>query len=321
MSSAFRTVMHALDLEEEDWILALFAEGRSVFDEGHGLFVYSYRVGSRPPIRLGALAGKHTAPALWRTLSSWGSEHARVLARTYTSGAGGIAARSDALHTPIGELLSRFEAHGIADLLTVIAHDPSGAGVFVTAPRPKTVSLDAARRRGLERLSFELGATLRLREARQKANLRRLSTSERAVFRLLANGASDKEIASALGVGLSTVSTFARRARNKLGCRPGTEALLTTTPGAERQRCALFAKLTPSECDIAADLLVGRSYSEIAAKRASCQRTVAAQCAAIFRKCGVAGRRELAAAMLTGTAPVGKMTIEHHAGPRDQIEG
>jgi DNA-binding CsgD family transcriptional regulator len=145
-----------------------------------------------------------------------------------------------------------------------------------------------------------------LRKARVETDLRRLSASERAVAHWLASGASDKEIAIALGVGLSTVSTFARRARGKIGCRAGTEALATTTADAEARRCALFAKLTASECDIAADLLIGCSYAEIARRRAASPRTIAAQCSSIFRKCGVAGRRALAAAMLHGSAPSGK---------------
>jgi DNA-binding NarL/FixJ family response regulator len=298
--------MHSLELEEPAWIEALFEQGRSLFDEGLGFFVYSYRVGTRPPLRLGTLAGEHTAPAVWQILASWGNQHAAALASTYVTRAGGVDARSSALRAPVRDLLTRLESHAIADIFTVLAHDPNGSGVFLTAPRPRTLSVGAGRRRSLERLAAELGAALRLREARRQADLSRLSASERAVTRLLASGASDKEIALALGVGLSTVSTFARRARAKLGCRPGTEALVTTASGAERRRRELFAKLTASECDVAADLLIGCSYVEIALRRESSPRTVAAQCAAIFRKCGVAGRRELGAAMLDGSAKSGK---------------
>jgi DNA-binding NarL/FixJ family response regulator len=301
----FRAAIHALDLEEPAWIEALFEEGRGLFDEGRGLFVYSYRVGTRPALRLGTLVGEHTAPEIWQVLSSWGNKHASVLARTYTTRAGGFDAPSRALHDPLRDLLTQLDSHAIADVFTMLAHDPDGFGVFLTAPRPRTLSLDAGRRRPLGRLAAELGAALRLREARRKAELGRLSASERTVTRLLASGASDKEIALALGVGLSTVSTFARRARNKLGCRPGAEALVTTA-GAEGRRRELFAKLTAAECDVAADLLIGHSYAEIAVRRGSSGRTVAAQCSVIFRKCGVAGRRALAAAMLDGLATSGK---------------
>ena len=306
MSSPFCAVMHSLELEEPAWIEALFEQGRSLFDEGPGFFVYSYRVGTRPPLRLGTLAGEHTAPGVWQILASWGNQHAAALASTYVTRAGGVDARSSALRAPVRELLARLESHAIADIFTVLAHDPSGFGVFLTAPRPRTLSVDGGRRRSLERLAAELGAALRLREARRQADLGRLSASERAVTRLLASGASDKEIALALGVGLSTVSTFARRARVKLGCRPGTEALITTASAAEGRRRELFARLTASECDVAADLLIGRSHAEIALRRQSSPRTVAAQCAAIFRKCGVAGRRALCAAMLDGGDKSGK---------------
>ena len=122
---------------------------------------------------------------------------------------------------------------------------------------------------------------------------------------LLADGASDKEIAVALGVTLSTVSSFARRARSKLGCPPGAEALLAATAGAEQRR-ELFARLTAAECDVAAHLLLGRSHADIARRRGSSLRTIAAQCSLIFRKCGVAGQRALAAAMLRGAPLSGK---------------
>jgi DNA-binding NarL/FixJ family response regulator len=306
MSSPFSAALHCLDLEEPDWIKALFEEGRALFDEGRGFFVYSYRFGTWPPIRLGTLAGAHTAPEVWHILSSWGNKHAGALAHSYATQAGGLDARSTALRAPLRELIAGFESPAIADLLTVLAHDPNGFGVFLTAPRPRTLSLDVGRHRSLERLAAELGAVLRLRDARRTADLARLSASERAVTRLLASGASDKEIALALGVGLSTVSTFARRARSKLGCRPGTEALVTTASDAAPRRRELFARLTASECDVAADLLVGRSYAEIALRRDSSPRTVAAQCSVIFRKCGVAGRRALAAAMFSGSATSGK---------------
>lgn len=305
-SLPFCAVIHALDLEEQAWIEALFEEGRSLFDEGEGLFVYSYRVGTQPPLRLDALAGEHTAPCVWQVLSDWGNEHAHVLARSYVTRAGGVEARSGALSAPLRDLRTQFEPHAIADVLTIVAHDPNGFGVFLTAPRPRTLNLDARRRRSLERLASELGAALRLREARRKVDLRRLSASERTVIHLLASGASDKDIALALGVGLSSVSTFARRARTKLGCHPGSEALVMTGPGSERRRRELFAQLTASECDVAADLLIGRSYAEIALRRRSSLRTVAAQSSQIFRKCGVIGRRALAAAMLAGTTTSGK---------------
>jgi DNA-binding NarL/FixJ family response regulator len=305
-SSGLYTAIHTLDLPEPAWIEALFAEGRSLFDEGQGLFVYSYRVGTRPPLRLGALAGEHTAPGVWRTLEGWGSQYAGTLAPAYLSGASGMETLSPVLRAPLRDLRARFEPQAVGDLLLVLAHDPSGFGVFLTAPRLRTVTLHARTRRSLERLSAELGAGLRLREARRSADFRRLSASEQAVVRLLASGASDKEIALALGVGLSTVSTFARRARIKLGCPAGGEALLTASAGQEGRRRELFARLTTAECDVAADLLLGRSRADIALRRGSSLHTIAAQCALIFQKCGVTGQRALAAALLTGPTPSGK---------------
>src|SRR5689334_3108235 len=149
-SSPFRAVIHSLDLEEPEWIAALFAEGRPLFDEGEGLFVYSYRVGTLPALRLEALAGEHTAPGVWQTLSGWGSKYAAVLAQTYLTGAGGVEASSDASRAPLRDLRTQFESHAIADVLTIVAHDPNGFGVFLTAPRPRKLRLEARHRRSLE---------------------------------------------------------------------------------------------------------------------------------------------------------------------------
>lgn len=308
--ASLREVLHALELDEPAWIGALFEHGRALFDEGQGLFVYSYRVGAGPSLRLGALAGEHTAHGVWQTLAAWGEEHARALALSYATRVSGLDGQPTALGAPLSELRARFEPHAVADLFTLLVHEPDGFGVFFTAPLARAVRLDVRARRSLERLAAELGAGLRLREARQRArrlaDLRRLSASELEVTRLLARGASDKEIALELGVSLSTVSTFVGRARHKLGGPPGTVALLASATDDEQRRGGLFARLTAAERDVAAHLVLGRSHAEIAARRGTSTRTVAAQCALIFAKCGVAGRRALAAALLGGREASGK---------------
>jgi DNA-binding CsgD family transcriptional regulator len=193
-----------------------------------------------------------------------------------------------------------FESHGVADVLTVVGHDPNGFGLFVTAPRARTVSdSSTVVRRALERLAVELAMAAGLREHRSRARAARLSAAEEQVVRLLLEGATDKHIAGELGVTTSTVSTFMRRVRRKLGCRPGEELLLLHAPAPSlRRRLELFDRLTYSECDVACELLVGASYAEIAKRRGVSVQTVASQCAAVFRKCGVSGRRELATVLL-----------------------
>ena len=181
-----------------------------------------------------------------------------------------------------------------------------GVGVFVTIPCAQHVPPRTSRQRlAVERLAFELSATVRLREHRRRTQVARLSASEELVARRLVEGASDKEIASELGISLSTVSTFIRRTRDKLGCRAGAETLALSSLESRTnvaRRLALFARLTAAECDVASALIVGSSYSEIAVQRGVSSRTVASQCAAIFRKCKVSGRRALAAALLGTTS-------------------
>jgi DNA-binding NarL/FixJ family response regulator len=300
-----RAAVLDLDGEERAWVDEVHAEARALLDDGLGTFTYTYRIGPGSTIRLGAVAGRETAPAFWRALSLWGGENERALARIYETRAGSFA---DAVRAAgrVGAALSepfrRFEPHGVGDVLTVVGHDSNGFGVFLTVPRARSFEPGAEERRAFERLAVQLAAAARLREHRRRTRSVHLSASELRVARLLIEGASDKYIAGELGVAVSTVSTFARRVRRKLGCRPGQEALLLhpTTRSNLRRRLALFDRLTSSECDVASELLVGSSYAEIAERRGVSMRTVASQCGAVFRKCGVSGRRELASTLLGG---------------------
>lgn len=302
---ALRTVVHDLDLEEQDWIESLHTQARELLDDGLGTFTYSYRFNRDMTIRLGAVAGYETAPEFWRALSSWGSNNARALTRIYGTGPGSLsAAMRAATHNSVvfSNPHSLFEPHGVADVFTVVGHEASGFGIFLTAPRARTLSsLTPIQRRAFERLAVELVAAVRLREHLGKTHRKRLSASEMQVARLLMDGCSDKFIAAQLNVTLSTVSTFTRRVREKLGCRSGEEALLLRPRMRSsnlHRRLAFFDRLTNAECDVASELLVGSSYGDIAERRGVSVRTVASQCAAVFRKCNVSGRRELAATLL-----------------------
>jgi DNA-binding NarL/FixJ family response regulator len=300
---ALRTALHGLELDEPLWIEALFAEGRGLLDAGLGLFAYSYRVAGAT-IRLGSVAGPETAPDAWRALFAWGADNQRALSRIYRTGAGSMDAwRHGAGRAGLAltSFATAFHPHGVRDLFTIVGHDVAGSGVFLTVPQPRRPAPTRNERRAFEHLAAELAAALRLREHRRRRQAARLSAREAWVARRLVEGASDKAIAFELGVALSTVSTFTRRVRGKLGCRPGEEllALAAHRPlGDVPRRLALFERLTPSECEVAAELLVGASHADIARRRGVAVRTVASQCAAVFRKCGVSGRRQLAALLV-----------------------
>lgn len=303
---ALRTAIHDLDLDEAAWVEALFGEGQGLLDTGLGLFAYTYRVEPGSKIRLGSVAGRQTAPDFWGALFRWGGENQSALARIYRTGASSLGDWMGSA-TRGGVALSQFrvgcEPYGVGDLFTIVGHDSAGFGVFLTLPLRLTRSARApTERRAFEHLAAELAATARLREHRRRRHEARLSASEEWVAGRVLAGAADKAIAHELGVSLSTVSTFICRVRSKLGCRPGEEAILLSgraRPETLRRRLALFERLTASECDVASELLVGASYAEIAQRRSVSIRTVASQCAAIFRKCGVSGRRELASILLS----------------------
>jgi DNA-binding NarL/FixJ family response regulator len=294
--------VHALDLDEAQWTAAIFAEARQLFDDGLGTFVYTYTL-EESVIRLGALAGTETAPAFWQALAAWGAQNAFSLAALYATGVTTLEeTRRTARRRRIPLESSSFRRHGVADMLTISGHDAQGVGIFITLPHASQVSARKPQHRlELERLSFELSAMIRVREQQRRVRAARLSASEHRVAQRLLEGASDKEIALELRLSLSTVSTLVRRTRRKLGCEPGGE-ILALSVGCGRTalglRLELFGRLTAAECDVASALLVGSSYADIAASRGVSERTVASQCCTVFRKCGVSGRRALAALLL-----------------------
>lgn len=65
--------------------------------------------------------------------------------------------------------------------------------------------------------------------ANGRTNKAVLSLRETDVLRLVANGASNKDVAAALGVGVNTVKTYVERTLDKLGCRTRSEAAAIAT--------------------------------------------------------------------------------------------
>ncbi|MFO0642082.1 MAG: helix-turn-helix transcriptional regulator [Polyangiaceae bacterium] len=64
------------------------------------------------------------------------------------------------------------------------------------------------------------------------------------------------------------------------------------------------ARLTPTEWEVAREVLRGLSNDAIGRARGVSRHTVAAQLRSIFRKLGVGSRRELAAAMAKSPEPL-----------------
>lgn len=123
-------------------------------------------------------------------------------------------------------------------------------------------------------------------------------------LRLAANGRRTKEIASDLGVSVSTVSCDLHEGCDRMGIERHELALLRlpTCTGCEADRSAvcwtplasqLPGVLSPTESETARALLLGLSNCEIAASRARSVRTVANQIAAVFRRLEISSRAEL----------------------------
>jgi DNA-binding NarL/FixJ family response regulator len=149
---------------------------------------------------------------------------------------------------------------------------------------------------------------------------RALTAHERAVLAYAALGASNKEIAFALGVSIGSVATAASLLMKKLGCRRRTELAAFSRPErAERLSVSLestevsvlsmpqeicepvLARLSPAERQIAARLLAGKTNAAIADERETSTHTVTNQLRRLFEKLGVSSRAE-AAAVLTGAS-------------------
>lgn len=74
----------------------------------------------------------------------------------------------------------------------------------------------------------------------------------------------------------------------------------------EVEAVALPKDLTEAEAEVVRLVLDGRSNKEIAAARATSERTVANQLASIYRKLGVNSRSELASRLSGHAAPTGQ---------------
>jgi DNA-binding CsgD family transcriptional regulator len=127
----------------------------------------------------------------------------------------------------------------------------------------------------------------------------RLSGRERAVVEGVAAGKTNREIAGALGIAISTVAGHLRAARRKLD---GVRRIDLVRAWAAAKRAVEGASssaprlpdLTAAERDVLRAVLAGKGNAEIAARRGTAVRTVANQVARIFRKSGVRSRAELA---------------------------
>ncbi|MCE9575265.1 MAG: LuxR C-terminal-related transcriptional regulator [Deltaproteobacteria bacterium] len=140
-------------------------------------------------------------------------------------------------------------------------------------------------------------------------HLRALLPRERMVLELILAGRSGKWVALHLGVSEPTVTRVLQRALRRLGA-----ASLESLAGVRAALCdplelggaALavarlehltrdLAQLTRAELAVARLVLEGRTTARIAALRGTSARTVSHQLSSIYRKLGIASRRELLA--------------------------
>ncbi len=153
------------------------------------------------------------------------------------------------------------------------------------------------------------------RNDRGEVDPRGLTHREVVVCEQLGFGYAPKEIAYALGLAYTTVTSALASARRKLGIGSLPELAAFFAPTGLRQRfrelelageplafgelavgdAGALARLTESEREVAVALLLGGTAREIAARRGVSERTVANQAQSIYRKLRVGSRAELAA--------------------------
>jgi DNA-binding CsgD family transcriptional regulator len=291
------------EVAEAEWLSGLAEHSVSPLGARSGVYAYTYRIGARGIIALGGVAACEAAQDYWQALSAWGERNSPSIARLYATQVatlGQALRRARSMRLPMSDPTATFRAHGVRDILVVMGQDGSGGGLILAAPSPRTVELSAPQSARLHRIASELAVAHRMRTLRwsgEQNGEHRLSNREHEVAAGLRSGMSDKQIGDALGVSLSAVAEYAARLRGKLGCLRGEELMaLRSASGASLAfRSQLFARLTPAEHSVACALVLGRSHAEIARERGVSPRTVASQLAAVFRKAGVSGRRELAA--------------------------
>jgi DNA-binding NarL/FixJ family response regulator len=185
---------------------------------------------------------------------------------------------------------------------------------------------------------FERGA-IQFFVAREEHRGRRgLSGRERAVLAGAAEGLSNKEIAFAIGVAPSTVSSHLVRGLRRLGIddfatlaelhgsgrdvrsvRVASRVFLVVRRPLER-RLGFAGLLTDAENGVAELATAGLSNLEIARLRNTSVRTVANQMASIFRKLRIGSRRALSirCSLVAGTTESGVRCANLATDPRRQ---
>lgn len=114
------------------------------------------------------------------------------------------------------------------------------------------------------------------------------------VHRLLASE-STRSIAEKTGLTVSTVNTYIKRIRKKVGAR-GRVELLARVVGSENIRAMVrSAPLTERERDVVGSLLAGASPAQIAEDLGLAVSSIQTYIKRICRKLGVRGRMELLA--------------------------
>lgn len=114
-------VAYSLDLAEDAWVRELWVHGRSILDEGSGIFAYSYDLsGDQVALRSVTTEGKDAASAgrVWNALHVWGAQNQELVAACYRSQPVQIvsfASVAGASKATERDLIATFEPHNIRD--------------------------------------------------------------------------------------------------------------------------------------------------------------------------------------------------------------
>ena len=148
---------------------------------------------------------------------------------------------------------------------------------------------------------------------------RALTSHESTVLRYVSLGASNKEVAFALGLSIGSIGSAVSQLLRKFGCQRRTDllafaspdrALRMSLPLGAREEVAILAlpsrrnelarrKLSMTEQEVAEQVIAGATTAAISRARGTSPHTVSNQIRGMFRKLGVQSRAELVRTLTT----------------------
>ncbi len=205
-------------------------------------------------------------------------------------------------------------SHGFADGLAIPCHGARGYAAAVSLAFEDLAGIAPDERRAIELISVTLHERMRSLTRIDPQAWIPLTSRERDVLAFAADGRSDREISSLMGLPDDSVATLAKRCRSKLGVHTRTQAIARAFElgflaaeydenrrlddqreqgGALGYHLKQDFQLSAAEIRLAISLFRGATLRQVAERSCTSINTNRAQLASIFSKTGVHRQSEL----------------------------